>query len=104
MKCLPMSANKYMPIVSMEWILVCGMHRFFLNNPFIFCFFRTEFIKLAAEYKPLNLGQGFPDFAPPKFVTDALSQTCSEDSAHLHQYTRGFVAILFIQIKIFNLN
>lgn len=66
---------------------------------------RTEFIKLAAEYKPLNLGQGFPDFAAPKFVTDALSQTCLEDNTYLHQYTRGFVGILFIQFehRFFNL-
>ncbi|CAG2118257.1 unnamed protein product, partial [Medioppia subpectinata] len=28
----------------------------------------VEFIQLAQDYKPLNLGQGFPDFAAPSHV------------------------------------
>lgn len=49
---------------------------------------------LAAQYKPLNLGQGFPDFAAPKYVTEALAQVAQSDNVLLHQYTRGFVSLL----------
>lgn len=48
----------------------------------------VEYIQLALEYKPLNLGQGFPDYPPPKYVTDALVEVAS--NRNLHQYTRGF--------------
>lgn len=34
---------------------------------------------------------GFPDFAPPKHVTDALADVVKEDNIMLHQYTRGYV-------------
>ncbi|XP_075226350.1 kynurenine aminotransferase isoform X2 [Lycorma delicatula] len=50
----------------------------------------NEFIKLAVEHKPLNLGQGFPDFAAPEYVTKALADIALSDNALLHQYTRGF--------------
>ncbi|XP_018576405.1 kynurenine--oxoglutarate transaminase 3 [Anoplophora glabripennis] len=50
----------------------------------------NEYIQLSLEYKPLNLGQGFPDFPPPKYVTDALSQVATGDNCMVHQYTRGF--------------
>ncbi|KAK7067172.1 Kynurenine--oxoglutarate transaminase 3 [Halocaridina rubra] len=51
----------------------------------------VEFIQLALEVKPLNLGQGFPDFAAPETVTKALAQACMNDSnVLLNQYTRGF--------------
>lgn len=50
---------------------------------------RVEYVKLAADYKPLNLGQGFPDYAPPSYVTKALSDVANGN--HLfNQYTRGF--------------
>jgi hypothetical protein len=35
--------------------------------------------------------EGFPDFAPPKHVTDALADVAKEDNILLHQYTRGYV-------------
>lgn len=51
----------------------------------------VEFIQLALEVKPLNLGQGFPDFAAPDTVRKALAQACcSETNVLLNQYTRGF--------------
>lgn len=50
----------------------------------------VEYIQLALEYKPLNLGQGFPDYPPPKYVTDALSAVATGDNYMVHQYTRGF--------------
>ncbi|KAG0720463.1 Kynurenine--oxoglutarate transaminase 3 [Chionoecetes opilio] len=51
----------------------------------------VEFIQLALEVKPLNLGQGFPDFAAPDHVRKALSQAASsETNVLLNQYTRGF--------------
>jgi hypothetical protein len=56
------------------------------------CDFRVEYIQLALEHKPLNLGQGFPDYPPPKYVTDALAQVANSDNCLIHQYTRGFVS------------
>lgn len=56
--------------------------------------FRVEYIQLALEQKPLNLGQGFPDFAAPDYVTKALENICKGDNVLLHQYTRGFVSYL----------
>ncbi|XP_037775566.1 uncharacterized protein LOC119572532 [Penaeus monodon] len=51
----------------------------------------VEFIQLALEVKPLNLGQGFPDFAAPDTVRKALAQACTDEkNVLLNQYTRGF--------------
>lgn len=50
----------------------------------------VEYIQLALEHKPLNLGQGFPDFAAPDYVTKALSSIAGGDNVLIHQYTRGF--------------
>ena len=53
----------------------------------------VEFIQLALEYKPLNLGQGFPDDLVPYNVLDSLADVAQE-SLILNQYTRGFVSEL----------
>nr|APA34035.1 seminal fluid protein [Nilaparvata lugens] len=50
----------------------------------------NEFTQLAIEHKPLNLGQGFPDFPAPDYVTKALADVAAGEEALLHQYTRGF--------------
>ncbi|KAF2884171.1 hypothetical protein ILUMI_21998 [Ignelater luminosus] len=50
----------------------------------------VEYIQLALDYKPLNLGQGFPDFAAPEYITKALSNVAASENVLLHQYTRGF--------------
>lgn len=53
---------------------------------------RVEFVKLAATYSTVNLGQGFPDFPPPEFLKEAFSRAVSGEEEHmLHQYTRAFV-------------
>ncbi|CAO1404938.1 unnamed protein product [Diamesa tonsa] len=50
----------------------------------------VEYIGLALQYKPkVNLGQGFPDYAPPSYVTKALADTANGNHL-LNQYTRGF--------------
>uniref|UniRef100_A0A8C9TJ87 Kynurenine aminotransferase 1 n=1 Tax=Scleropages formosus TaxID=113540 RepID=A0A8C9TJ87_SCLFO len=49
----------------------------------------VEFTQLTAEYKAVNLGQGFPDFPPPSFVQEAFCKAVSGGFA-LHQYTRAF--------------
>lgn len=52
----------------------------------------VEFVKLAATYSTVNLGQGFPDFPPPEFLKEAFSRAVSGEEEHmLHQYTRAFV-------------
>lgn len=49
----------------------------------------VEFTQLAADYKAVNLGQGFPDFSPPPFIQDAFVKAVS-GSCPMHQYTRAF--------------
>ncbi|XP_065172676.1 kynurenine aminotransferase-like isoform X1 [Atheta coriaria] len=50
----------------------------------------VEFIEVAAKTKALNLGQGFPDYPPPKYVTEALQSVACSDNHLLNQYTRGY--------------
>uniref|UniRef100_A0A6M2DW65 Putative kynurenine aminotransferase glutamine transaminase k n=1 Tax=Xenopsylla cheopis TaxID=163159 RepID=A0A6M2DW65_XENCH len=50
----------------------------------------VEYIDLAIKYKPLNLGQGFPDYPGPEHVTKALADVALGSDSLLHQYTRGF--------------
>lgn len=45
----------------------------------------TVFGELAAKTGASNLGQGFPDWAPPQFLLDALKLTADTS---FHQYTR----------------
>lgn len=52
---------------------------------------RVEFTQLAAAYSKVNLGQGFPDFAPPKFVQEAFCHALN-GGPMMHQYTRAFVS------------
>ncbi|KAG9281785.1 kynurenine-oxoglutarate transaminase 1 [Astyanax mexicanus] len=49
----------------------------------------VEFTQLAAEYKVVNLGQGFPDFSPPSFIREAFCNALN-GGASMHQYTRAF--------------
>lgn len=54
----------------------------------------VEFIQLALDYKPLNLGQGFPDFSAPKYLIESL-HNATDDTLHPqkylnNQYTRSF--------------
>ena len=51
-----------------------------------------EFIQLALENKPLNLGQGFPDYGCPKHVTEGLAEVMHDPNLLLNQYTRGYVS------------
>jgi len=56
----------------------------------------VEYIQLALQYKPLNLGQGFPDYYAPENVTNALAAIAKSDNPLLQQYTRGFVSIYLL--------
>lgn len=53
------------------------------------------------QYKPLNLGQGFPDELPPSYVTDALADIAKSDNPMLQQYTRGYVSYKILLIQYF---
>lgn len=48
----------------------------------------VEFIQLAIDNKPLNLGQGLPDDLVPQYVIDTLKEVVADPA--FHQYTRGF--------------
>ncbi|CAH2316310.1 kynurenine--oxoglutarate transaminase 1 isoform X1 [Pelobates cultripes] len=50
----------------------------------------VELVTLAAQYKTVNLGQGFPDFNPPRFVREAFAKAITEEHGLLNQYTRAF--------------
>ncbi|NXS14308.1 KAT1 transaminase, partial [Neodrepanis coruscans] len=50
----------------------------------------VEFVKLAATYSKVNLGQGFPDFPAPDFLREAFTTAVSGENHMLHQYTRAF--------------
>ncbi|XP_060056347.1 kynurenine--oxoglutarate transaminase 1 isoform X2 [Erinaceus europaeus] len=49
----------------------------------------VEYARLATEYDAVNLGQGFPDFAPPDFALEAFQHAVSGDLM-LNQYTKAF--------------
>lgn len=53
-----------------------------------------EFIQLALDHKPLNLGQGFPDFAAPQYLVESLRNATEQSGDQKlilnHQYTRSF--------------
>ena len=55
--------------------------------------FRVEFIQLAKDYQPLNLGQGFPDDLVPDFVLDCLRDAIADNNIMMHQYARAFVSL-----------
>jgi DNA-binding transcriptional MocR family regulator len=48
----------------------------------------SEFGRLGQEYNPVNLGQGFPDWLPPKFAVDSLVEAVLDSAQSPHQYTR----------------
>jgi kynurenine--oxoglutarate transaminase/cysteine-S-conjugate beta-lyase/glutamine--phenylpyruvate transaminase len=48
----------------------------------------TEFGRIAQEHDPVNLGQGFPDWLPPKFAVDSLVEAVLDSAQSPHQYTR----------------
>lgn len=53
----------------------------------------VEFIQLALDHKPLNLGQGFPDFAAPQYLVESLENATKLGDPKMvlnHQYTRSF--------------
>lgn len=58
-----------------------------------------EYSDLARKYKPLNLGQGEPDFGAPEVLSDALKRVANYDNSLIHQYTRGFVSIYCYNLR-----
>ncbi len=50
-----------------------------------------EFSPLAVEYNAVNLGQGFPDWNPPPFATEAMSKAIDPSSGrNANQYARSY--------------
>ncbi|XP_053474570.1 kynurenine--oxoglutarate transaminase 1-like isoform X1 [Ictalurus furcatus] len=62
----------------------------------------SELFQLTAEYKAVNLGQGFPDLPPASFVQEALFNAVN-GGFHMHQYTRslGHPPLVKILAKFF---
>jgi len=50
----------------------------------------VEFGRMAAENQAVNLGQGFPDFFPPSFVTESIKDVANSSNPFSYQYTRGY--------------
>ncbi|KAI8518514.1 Kynurenine--oxoglutarate transaminase 3 [Branchiostoma belcheri] len=50
----------------------------------------VEFVQLVLDTKAVNLGQGFPDFFPPDYVTKGLVDAAQNSGPLTNQYTRGF--------------
>lgn len=48
----------------------------------------TEFGRLSQEHEVANLGQGFPNWLPPKFAVDSLVEAALDSAQSPHQYTR----------------
>ncbi|GKY97631.1 hypothetical protein MPSEU_000721500 [Mayamaea pseudoterrestris] len=49
----------------------------------------TEFSRIARDKADIvNLGQGFPDWLPPKFAVDSLVEAVLDSAQSPHQYTR----------------
>lgn len=49
----------------------------------------TEFSRISSENPDaVNLGQGFPDWLPPKFAVDCLVEAVLDSAQSPHQYTR----------------
>lgn len=48
----------------------------------------TEFSRIGQENNPVNLGQGFPDWLPPDFAVEALTEAVNDVMNSPHQYTR----------------
>ena len=48
----------------------------------------SEFGRIAEENDIVNLGQGFPDWLPPKFAVDSLVEAVLDTAQSPHQYTR----------------
>jgi kynurenine--oxoglutarate transaminase/cysteine-S-conjugate beta-lyase/glutamine--phenylpyruvate transaminase len=50
-----------------------------------------EFSPLAAEYKSVNLGQGFPDWNPPSFCLEAMKKSTNPQyGRNANQYARPY--------------
>ncbi len=42
-------------------------------------------------HKAVNVGQGFIDYEPPRYLIDFYKEALNDPNILFHQYTRGFV-------------
>lgn len=52
----------------------------------------AEYAQLDKDFKPLNLGQGFPDYLVTKEFNDVLAEVAANADNSLTQYARAFVS------------
>lgn len=70
----------------------------FYFHVYVYIKYRIEYNNLAMITKPLNLGQGFPDYSPPSRFSNTLAEVVSEKNLFHHQYTRGLVRLQIIKL------
>lgn len=63
-----------------------------------------EILQLSGKYGALNLALGFPDFAPPKHIRNALENVSNQSNHMIHHYTRtlGHPRLVKILAKIYS--
>jgi aspartate/methionine/tyrosine aminotransferase len=58
-----------------------------------------EFSPLAVQYGAVNLGQGFPDWDPPTFASDAMTRSVVPSyQRHANQYARSHAHLPLAQV------
>ncbi|XP_061182957.1 kynurenine--oxoglutarate transaminase 3-like isoform X1 [Saccostrea echinata] len=63
-----------------------------------------EILQLSAKCGALNLALGFPDFAPPKHIRNALEHVTNQSNHMIHHYTRtlGHPRLVKILAKLYS--
>ncbi|XP_022316015.2 kynurenine--oxoglutarate transaminase 3-like [Crassostrea virginica] len=63
-----------------------------------------EILQLSGKYGALNLALGFPDFAPPKHIRNALENVANQQNHMIHHYTRtlGHPRLVKVLAKIYS--
>jgi len=91
--------NSHLPKNTRVWIKTTCNIQFYLKLMgwsyyllfFSISYHRFTLFDVVSQCQPLDFGMGFPDFAAPKHLTNALKEVAEGDDNLLHQYTQTFV-------------
>ena len=70
------------------------------RNFFLWYYSRNEFMALDMKYKSVNLGQGKPNFSPPDYILQTLTDVTNSNDTALQQYSdirvsfNGFINVI----------